>query len=140
MKFAKSFVLTVIFAAACSLFSGCSENTEAALQPGTIPPPAKQNDVTYATHIKPILEASCFKCHGEDKQKAQLRLDSREAVLKGSEDGPVLEVGKSGESVLVKLTARVGDEEDWMPPIDKGEPLTLDQLALIRAWIDQGAN
>jgi hypothetical protein len=39
----------------------------------------------------------------------------------------------------VKLIARVGDEEDWMPPIDKGKPLTAEQVGLVRAWIDQGA-
>jgi len=121
------------------VLTGCSENSEAAPQPGIIPPPAEQADVTFATHIKPIFETSCTECHGPKKQKAELRLDSLEAAVKGSDEGPIFVVGKSGDSILVKLVARVGDEEDWMPPIDKGKPLTLEQVALIRAWIDQGA-
>jgi cytochrome c5 len=95
--------------------------------------------VTYETHIRPIFESACIKCHGAEKQKAGLRLDSREATVHGGEDGQVFEVGKSAESLLITNVARVGDEDSWMPPIDKGKPLTLEQVALIRAWIDQGA-
>jgi hypothetical protein len=123
-----------------ALVSGCSKTAESAPQPGTIPPPAEKANVTYNVDIKPILEASCVECHGEEKQKGELRLDSKEATIKGGEEGPIFEVGKSGESILITTISRVGDEENWMPPIDKGEPLTLEQIALIRAWIDQGAN
>ena len=120
------------------MISGCSEKTEAAQQPGIIPP-AAQAEVSFESHIKPIFETACVECHGEKKQKAELRLDTREATIKGGEEGPIFEIGKSEESLLIKLVARVGDEEDWMPPIDKGEPLNLEQIALLRAWIDQGA-
>ncbi len=104
-----------------------------------LPPPSDKKGVSYAADIKPILEKSCFKCHGPEKQKAKLRLDSLEAALKGSENGKVIEPGNSAKSVMVHNVGRVGDEDDWMPPVDKGDPLTKDQVALIRAWIDQGA-
>ncbi len=104
-----------------------------------LPPPADKEGVTYAADIRPIFEKTCFKCHGPEKQKAKLRLDSLEAALKGSENGKVIEAGNSAKSVLVHNIGRIGDEDDWMPPVDKGDPLSKDQVALIRAWIDQGA-
>ena len=107
-----------------------------------LPPASTQKDVTYAKDIKPILEKSCVKCHGTEKPKAKLRLDSLEAALKGSENGKVIESGNSAKSVLVHNVARIGDEDNWMPPKDnkaKIPPLTPEQVGLIRAWIDQGA-
>ncbi|MCS7091449.1 MAG: c-type cytochrome domain-containing protein [Verrucomicrobiota bacterium] len=105
-----------------------------------LPPPANRSNVTYEADIRPIFEKHCFKCHGsEEKPKAGLRLDSREATLKGSREGKVIEVGQSARSALVHSVARLGDEDHWMPPPGKGEPLTAEQIGLIRAWIDQGA-
>ncbi len=104
-----------------------------------LPAAASVTGVTYAKDIKPIFEKTCFKCHGSEKQKGKLRVDSLPAVLKGSENGKVVEPGNSAKSVLVHNVARIGEEDDWMPPVDKGEPLTKDQVGLIRAWIDQGA-
>lgn len=107
-----------------------------------LPPPSDKTGVTYAADIKPIFDKACVSCHGPEKQKAKLRLDSLEATLKGSVDRKVLEPGNSAKSVLVHNVAQIGDEEEWMPPPDNKEkipPLTKEQVALIRAWIDQGA-
>jgi len=104
-----------------------------------IPPASDKKGLSFEKDIKPIFEKSCFKCHGPEKQKAKLRLDSLDAALKGSENGKVIEPGKSAKSVLVHNIARIGDEDDWMPPEGKGDPLTKEQVGLIRAWIDQGA-
>jgi len=104
-----------------------------------LPPPSSAKDVTYEKDIKPIFQKTCFKCHGAEKQKGKLRLDSLAATLKGGEDGKVVEPGESAKSVLVHNVSRLGDEDDWMPPVDKGDPLSKDQIGLIRAWIDQGA-
>ena len=104
-----------------------------------LPPPASKTGVTYDADIKPIFEKSCFKCHGAEKQKGKLRLDSLSAAKKGGEDGDVLSAGKSEKSRLVHSVARILDDDDNMPPEGKGDPLTKDQIGLIRAWIDQGA-
>jgi hypothetical protein len=105
-----------------------------------LPPPAAKTGLTYDADIKPIFEKSgCFKCHGAEKQKAKLRLDTLAAAKKGSENGPLFETGKSEKSVLVHSVARILDEDLNMPPEDKGDPLTKEQVALVRAWIDQGA-
>lgn len=86
-----------------------------------LPPPSTQKGVTFAKDIRPLFEASCFRCHGEEKHKADLRLDSLEAVLKGGEDGKVVVVGKSKESSLVVSIAQI-DDESAMPPKHKGPP------------------
>lgn len=107
-----------------------------------IPPASDKQGVTYDADIKPIFEKSCVKCHGADKQKGKLRLDSLQAALKGGEDGKVVMPGKSADSLLVQNVAHVGDEDMWMPPPDNKDKipaLTKEQIGLIRAWIDQGA-
>src|SRR5262249_55903120 len=80
-----------------------------------LPPSAAQKGVTYEKDIRPMLEASCFRCHGEERPKGGLQLISREAILKGGEDGKVITPGKSTESLLVIAAAQI-DGETAMPP------------------------
>jgi hypothetical protein len=111
--------------------------------PAQLPPASTKTDVTYANDIKSILDASCVKCHGGDKPKARLRLDTLDNVLKGGKDGKVLKPGDSANSFMVKAAAHASkDPDSWMPPPHNRAnigPLTPDQIGLIRAWIDQGA-
>ena len=107
-----------------------------------IPPASDKTGVTYATDIKPIFDKSCIKCHGAQKPKGRLRLDGLEGALKGGEDGKVILPGNSAGSVLVHNIAYAGDPDDYMPPPRNKaniQPLTKEQIGLIRAWIDQGA-
>jgi mono/diheme cytochrome c family protein len=117
--------------------------TAAAADLGPLPPASTKTGVTYATDIKPILDASCIKCHSGDKPKAKLKLDTLENALKGSKDGKVIKPADSANSFIVKSVAHVTSDKDaWMPPAHnraKIGPLTPDQIGLIRAWIDQGA-
>src|SRR5437763_10214375 len=75
-----------------------------------LPPPSDKTGLTYATDIRPILEKSCFRCHGDENHKGGLRLDSLEAVLKGGEDGKVLSPGNSKDSLLVVAVPRLDAE------------------------------
>jgi cytochrome c553 len=95
--------------------------------------PAKTD---FSRDIQPIFESRCQGCHGAQQQMAGLRLDSGEAVLKGGSNGPVIQPGKNAAS---KLIERVTSTKKGfaMPPV--GEPLSADQVAKLRAWIDQGA-
>ena len=98
---------------------------------------AEMNDVHYAVDIEPILEQHCYKCHGQEKQKAGLRLDLRAAMLDGGKSGkPVLIVGNGAESEIVKRI-RSHDPEERMP--EKGDGLSDLQVKLISDWIDKGA-
>lgn len=110
---------------------------------GTLPPASTKQGVAYATDIKAILDQSCVKCHGVDKPKARLQLNSLEATLKGGKDGKIVTMGDSANSLIVKSVAHLtADHDQWMPPLHNKAnigPLTPDQIGLIRAWIDQGA-
>lgn len=101
-------------------------------------PPAASQNVDFAKDIKPILETSCLKCHGAEKPKGDLRLDTRENALKGGVNGAVFTPGDSTNSPLIHLVARLVEDSE-MPPAGKGEPLTAQQVGLLRAWIDHGA-
>ncbi len=98
-------------------------------------PPAATATVDFAKDIYPILKEKCIRCHGPEKQKSELRLDSREAALKGGEIGKPIVIGKSAESDLIRRVSAI-DEDDKMPP--SGELLSAQQVGLLRAWIDQG--
>ncbi len=80
-----------------------------------LPPAAAKKNVTYEKDIKPLFEASCVRCHGAQRPKAGLRLDTLDGSLKGSKDGKVIEPGNSKESLLVLAVSQL-DEEKAMPP------------------------
>ena len=151
-----------------------------------LPPAAAQPNLTYTNDIAPIFEASCTRCHGEDRSRGGLRLDSLDAVLKGGKAGVVVVAGSSDKSLLI-LAVSQQDPATTMPPKPRGpggpppggpgangspgapgpgspngpggpsvlpppnvpggpgghgprpKALTADQVALVRAWIDQGA-
>jgi hypothetical protein len=111
--------------------------TRAEVDVSKLPAASPRQDVTFEKDIKPLFEKSCFKCHGEEKPKAKLRVDSIEAIKKGSSSGEVVVVGKSEKSSLVHSISML-DPDLAMPPEGKGDPLTKEQVALVRAWIDQG--
>jgi hypothetical protein len=118
------------------------EKASVHVDPSKLPAPADKKDVTYVADIKPMFEKSCVKCHGAEKPKGKLRLDSLEGILKGGEDGKVIAPGKSIESLLVVNIAHLGDPDDYMPPPKNKagiQALTKEEIGLVRAWIDQGA-
>jgi len=91
----------------------------------------------FATTVRPILQDHCVECHGPDKTKAGLRLDSPEGIMAGGHDGPVVVAGHPEQSSLVRLISLPHDHEDIMP--SKGEPLSESQIAVISDWIAAGA-
>ena len=78
--------------------------------------------VSYTKQILPLLSDSCYSCHGPDKQKGGLRLDSPEAIQKGSKNGLVLTAGAPEKSPLWKLTTLPKGDDDAMP--GKGDSLS----------------
>jgi mono/diheme cytochrome c family protein len=92
--------------------------------------------VDFAKEIQPIFEKSCYACHGAKTQLGGLRLDSKPLAFNGGQSGKAIIVGKAGESHLYQRIAGIGDQAR-MPM--GGEPLPPEQIALVRAWIDQGA-
>ncbi|MEZ6047435.1 MAG: DUF1549 domain-containing protein [Planctomycetaceae bacterium] len=89
----------------------------------------------YQQQIKPLLEKRCFACHGALKQESSLRVDSGEYLLKGGELGPAVVPGDLNESLLFQTIT--GEAGFLMPP--EGDPLTSEEIALIKNWIEAGA-
>jgi hypothetical protein len=80
-----------------------------------LPPAAERKELTYGKDIQPLLQASCVRCHGKDRPKAQLQLNSLEGALKGGDDGKVIVPGDSKKSLLVIAAAQI-DDKTAMPP------------------------
>lgn len=112
--------------------------------------------VDFVKDVLPIFKASCLKCHALDAAKpkkkaaAGLRLDDKDAALKGGRSGVALVPGKAEDSLLYKLLKGPvdvtvdgkDDTVDPMPKVKRGEkwkPLPDEQVATIKRWIDEGA-
>jgi mono/diheme cytochrome c family protein len=87
----------------------------------------------FESQIRPILANNCFSCHGPEKQKAKLRLDSQDVLTKGSENGPVIVPGKPEASKLIRAINYGGDPQ--MPPKGKLPQKSIDALT---AWVKMG--
>ena len=193
LKVASAFLVLSAFAA-----NAADKWDMSKIDTSKLPPAADKKGLTYETDIKPLFKASCVRCHGEQRPKANLRLDSLEAVLKGGEDGKVVVPGESKKSLLLAAAAQLNDQIAMPPKRGPGrgglggfkgdqksapgetppngsagdhppppggpddhksvpgegrpgsfggrggfgpppKPLTTEQVALVRAWIDQGA-
>jgi Planctomycete cytochrome C len=80
-----------------------------------LPPPADRKDVTFATDIKPLFDASCVRCHGQNRPRGGLRLGSLDDILKGGTDGKAVVPGDSQKSLLLIAAAQI-DPQTSMPP------------------------
>jgi ankyrin repeat protein len=100
-----------------------------------LPPPANIK-IDFEKHVQPILSQKCHSCHGEEAQQSGLRLDRRQAAMRGGDYGPVIIPGDSVKSKLIHRVAN-GDGGLQMPPTG---PLSDEEVGILRAWIDQGAD
>src|SRR3954447_14296762 len=92
--------------------------------------------VDFTKDVQPILKSACYQCHGPAKQKGKLRLDAKNLAINGGKSGKAIIPGRSDQSALfARITTH--DDDDRMP--QDRDPLTADQIATIKAWIDQGA-
>ena len=98
------------------------------------------SEISFEKEISPILMKHCSDCHGPEAREGGLRFTNRKDLLLRNDSGePAVVVGKSGESVLIhRVTSK--DDDERMPPVDEGEPLSEKEIALLKKWIDSGAN
>lgn len=102
--------------------------------------------VNFEKDLLPVITKKCMDCHkapheenGQKKTpKAGLRLDASWAILKGSEDGPVLTPGAPDKSGIYESVTLPKDDDGHMP--SKGEDMTKEEIALLKTWIEEGAN
>ena len=95
-----------------------------------------QNPADFTSDIRPIMERSCWSCHGEEFQRSGLDLRTRDDALVGGRAGPAIVPGRADQSLLYRMIA--GLEEPLMPR--DGPSLSVTEIAAVRAWIDGGAH
>ena len=123
----------------CSLLAvltlgGSDAFAEAEVTPRKMPS-ALSRKVDFAEDVKPILAKSCTTCHANGKSKGGFNIDHIHSFVGGGDSGPAVISGNSGKSLLIELLLS-NDPDERMPV--KGDPLSLEEVAIMRAWIDQG--
>jgi mono/diheme cytochrome c family protein len=119
-----------LLSSALILFSVCLSPVATAAET------APTGQVVFETHVRPILKANCFHCHGEgEKLQSGLDLRLRRLIVKGGETGPAIVPGKPAESLLLTYL-----REGEMPPAEIEKRLTASEIAMIERWISSGAN
>jgi len=92
---------------------------------------------TFDKDILPILNRRCVECHGKDKQKGKLRLDSFAEFSKGADGEKIVIAGKPGESHFISRVLLPDSDDERMPP--KGNRLHKSVADLFARWVEQGA-
>jgi uncharacterized membrane protein len=120
--------------------------------PGAAPDPADKKQYTLAMQEGPLSEAqvqelnlqvrtilahNCYNCHGSAKVKGELRLDTREFIMKGGEHGEVLIPGDPKASEMIHRVSLPRSDKKAMP--SKGKGLTKEEIAILEYWIKKGA-
>jgi uncharacterized membrane protein/mono/diheme cytochrome c family protein len=100
-------------------------------------PLTKQQSIELNVKVRAILAHNCYKCHGPEKIKGDLRLDRRDMIFKGGENGPVVIPGDPSASDLFRRINLPANHEDAMP--SKGRKLSDEDIAVIHLWIQKGA-
>jgi cytochrome c5 len=111
--------------------------------PETTPAPAAAVDPEasfFTARIAPVLERTCYSCHGEEKKKGGFQAHTLELLVKGGDDaGPGIVPGKPDESSIIKRILLPKSDDDAMPPEDKPQP-TEKEIALLKWWVTAGAD
>jgi mono/diheme cytochrome c family protein len=101
----------------------------------------KEREIVFSRDILPILSDNCFHCHGPDPKegrKGDLRLDVETEAKKVRDGHAAIAAGKAEESeVILRLLS--SDRDEKMPPPKTGRALKEEQVALLKRWIDEGA-
>jgi len=98
---------------------------------------AEPDTLVFRRDVRPILKASCFKCHSAKKREGGLRLDTRDGALAGGDTGPAVVPGDLAGSLLIERIRLPAHHDDYMP--SKGDPLTAVEVARLEKWVEQGA-
>ncbi|EKJ99267.1 protein containing planctomycete cytochrome C domain protein [Rhodopirellula baltica SH28] len=98
----------------------------------------RSGPVDFVRDIQPIFRDNCFECHAGTTEEGGLNLGIKAKAFQGGDSDEVILAGNSQDSLLIELVS--GGKDNALMPPEGSEPLTDEQVALLRAWIDQGAN
>lgn len=132
----RAFLLGSLLAVAAALCLPRLE-TRGSTAPVPVGSPDSKMALSYEKDIEPIMLKRCRQCHGEgDERKGDFNVTRYETLMKGGQGGKAVKPGKSGESLMVRMM--LGQQKPFMPPGIE-EPVPINDILLIRTWIDQGA-
>ncbi|MBL7699579.1 MAG: hypothetical protein JNK79_15540 [Chitinophagaceae bacterium] len=142
-----SFIVLIMIAVTGHLGGNVTRGPEFLLEPfnqssdkiiAVKPVPDIQNAQVYNNVVQPILQEGCYNCHGPKKQKGELRLDTKDHIMKGGKEKKAVVAGKPEESEMIKRLLLPLDDEDHMPPKNKPQ-LSKQHIAVLQWWINTGA-
>lgn len=96
-----------------------------------------EKEIQLVTNVRSVLAHNCYKCHSGAKIEGDLRLDEKEFVFAGGENGPVIVPGDPGQSELIRRISLAKNHKDVMP--SKGKLLSKEEIQLLTLWIEKGA-
>jgi len=100
---------------------------------------AQRPRIDFGADVQPILELNCVRCHTSGNAKGKFRLDTKGDSFESGGNGPNLVPFQPEKSAVYTSTVLDKDDDNFMPPTGKGDPLTREQTSLLRNWIEQGA-
>src|SRR5438045_1673367 len=112
---------------------------QARQQAANEPAPSAEGIELFEKSVRPVLLGRCYSCHSAtaEKLKGALRLDTREGLRKGGDNGPSIVPGDPEKSLLIRAILR-SDDVEKMPPKDS-EKLSREQIRDFQAWVKMGA-
>lgn len=96
-----------------------------------------EKEIQLVTNVRSVLAHNCYKCHSGAKIEGDLRLDEKEFVFAGGENGPIIVPGNPGQSELIRRISLSKNHKDVMP--EKGKLLSKEEIQLLTLWVEKGA-
>ncbi len=96
-----------------------------------------EKEIQLVTNVRSVLAHNCYKCHSGAKIEGDLRLDEKEFVFAGGENGPIIAPGNPGQSELIRRISLPKNHKDVMP--EKGKLLSKEEIQLLTLWVEKGA-
>ena len=100
-------------------------------------PPSANQIAALNLEVRSIFAHNCYKCHGAEKSKGQLRLDRKELIMRGGKSGIAIEAGHPEKSEMIRRLLLPREDKESMPP--KGKTLSQKEIATLQLWIKKGA-
>ena len=120
-----------------------TQRLKAWISEGSVWPEAKtlgvRPRIDFARHIQPILEVNCVSCHSGDDPEASYDISNQELAFSGGDQGEAIIPFQADDSLSFTMTTLDKDDDELMPPSDKGGPMKADEIERLREWINQGA-
>lgn len=135
MRRTLGYLLLIAFLPALVL--GQEAKSKSGIEPVKVIQLDRKDPIVFEKDIEPIFADRCTFCHSGNVKEGKFDMGSFEAMMKGGKSGKAIVPGKADESLLVKLISR-SNEKRFMPPKSE-DPVTPEEFALIKMWIDQGA-